>query len=122
MANDLNRLNEVLFETLEGVKDGSVDEKKAQTIVNIGNSIVNNAKIQLSAFKITGGKTGMSLMSKNDDPTLRIINKEDVGRSKAAYDFSAELGYKSVAEAIAVLGKYEFNKKLDKYVEDNKVA
>lgn len=44
MANDLNRLNEVLFETLEGVKDGSVDEKKAQTIVNIGNSIVNNAK------------------------------------------------------------------------------
>lgn len=122
MANDLNRLNEVLFETLEGVKDGTVDEKKAQTIVNIGNSIVNNAKIQLSAFKLTGGKTGMSLMSKNNDPTLRITQGNEVGRSKAAYDLAGELGYISVAEAIAVLGKHEFNKKLDKYVEDNKVA
>lgn len=117
--NNLNKLNDVLFETLAGVKDGTIDPKKAQTIVNIGNSIVNNAKIQLSAFKLTGGKTGMSLMTPNTDGTLQLSESQ---RETKAYDFARENGYKNVAEAIAGMGKYEFNKQLDKYIDDDKMA
>lgn len=119
MANDLNRLNDVLFDTLDGVKAGSIDPKKAQTIVNIGNSIVNNAKIQLSAFKLTGGKTGMSLMAPNDNPGLRFSESE---RETKAYDFAKQQGFKNVAAAIGAMGKHEFNKELDKYITDEKVA
>lgn len=116
MANDLNKLNEVLFTTLQGVQDGTIDEKKAQTIVNIGNSIVNNAKIQLSAFKLTKGKTNLSLMAANTDKKLTY--RDGDSRSDFALEFAKSQNYKNVAEAIAVMGKVPFNKALDKYIED----
>jgi hypothetical protein len=120
MANDLNKLNEVLFTTLQGVQDGTIDEKKAQTIVNIGNSIVNNAKIQLSAFKLTKGKTNLSLMAPNNDK--KLIYRDGDSRSDFALEFAKHKGYKNVAEAIAVMGKGPFNKGLDKYIEDADMA
>ena len=117
MANDLTELNNVLFTTLKKVESGELDDKKAQTIVNIGNAIVNNAKIQLSAFKLTGGKTNISLVGANKNSALRLANGRN-NRSDFAYDFAFHKGYKNVAEAVSVMGSHKFNKELDEYIED----
>lgn len=144
MANDLSTLNKILFETLKGVQDDTIDGKKAQTIVNIGNSIVNNAKIQLQAFKATGGRTKIGLLGASEEdeesvdpkpsrmvipmelsePTKKKIltNKKGQSRLDLALEFAKEEGYKNVAEAIAAMGKVPFNKGLDNYMQDDKVA
>ena len=143
MANDLSMLNEVLFEVLKGVKNDSIDGKKAQTIVNIGNSIVNNAKIQLQAYKVTGGRTNIGLLgpgNEEEDETPKqtsmiipmvasepekekiLTNKKGQSRLELALEYAKEEGYKNVAEAIAVKGKVNFNKGLDKYMQDDEVA
>jgi hypothetical protein len=118
MSKNLNDLNDVLFETLEGVKSGKMSEKQAQTVVNVGNAIINNAKIQLQAFKLTKGKTAMSLLSPNKDPKIKLPEKGVNNRSKAVLDYAIEKGYKNVAEAIAVMGKTEFDKGVSEYMKD----
>ncbi len=123
MSKNLNDLNDILFETLEGVKSGNMSEKQAQTVVNVGNAIINNAKIQLQAFKLTKGKTGVSLLSPNDNPKMSIPEKGVNNRSEMALDFARENGFKNVAEAITVMGKSEFDKSVTEYMENKlKVA
>ncbi|WP_421811730.1 hypothetical protein [Flagellimonas sp.] len=123
MSKNLNDLNDVLFETLEGVKSGKIPVTNAQTIVNIGNTIISNARVQLHAFKLTQGKTNISLISPNKDNTVSIPEKGVNKRSKAALDFAKDKGYKNVAEAIVDMGKTEFDNAVTKYMEkDLKVA
>jgi len=122
MANDLSELNKVLFETLRGVKDGTVKTKDAQTIVNVGNTIVNNAKVQLSAFKLTKGKTDVSSLGTNQDSLLQIGQDSDgIDRYDMAQKYADAKAYKNVPEAIADMGKYEFNKAVDKYILDGAI-
>lgn len=113
-ANDLNELNSILFDTLRGVKDGDVDEKKAQTIVNVGNSIINNAKTQLSAYKITKGKTGVGSFGKMSAPDPGLIESGDTYEQKQEYALSR--GFNSVAAAIGKLGKGDFEKGFKRWI------
>jgi len=120
MANDFNTLNETLFQLLNDVKEGRVDEKKAQTMVNIGNALANNAKIQMAAFKLTNGKTGMPMLSRNADPKMTLVTGSS--RSHAVTEVAVQNGYKNVAEAVAVMGKDKFNKAVDKYMDEHSAA
>lgn len=118
MAKNLNDLNDILFDTLDKVKSGQMSEKQAQTVVNVGNSIINNAKIQLQAFKLTKGKTAMSLLTPNKDPKMKLPEKGINNRSEAALQYALAEGYKNVAEAIAVMGKSKFDNAVTEYMEE----
>lgn len=118
MSKNLNDLNDILFDTLEAVKSGTMSEKQAQTVVNVSNSIINNAKIQLQAYKMTKGKTAMTLLSPNNDPKMQMPESNMNERSVAALEYAREKGYKNIAEAIAVMGKEDFNKEVTQYMEN----
>ncbi len=53
-ANNLEDLNNILFTTLRGYIAKSVDKEHAQTVSNIGNTIINNAKAQLAFYRQAG--------------------------------------------------------------------
>lgn len=52
MEVNLKILEEELFSTLMGVKDGSVEINKAKTVVDISSKIVDVKKVQLEAVRI----------------------------------------------------------------------
>lgn len=44
-----------LFETIDGVKDGSIDIERARMIGDISQVIVNTARVEVEYLKATGG-------------------------------------------------------------------
>ncbi|WP_421801787.1 hypothetical protein [Flagellimonas sp.] len=117
MSKNLNDLNDILFDTLAKVKSGEMKVDQAQTVVNVGNTIINNAKVQIQAFKMTGGMTGLSILSENNNPNLILPERKLNDRSMAVLNFAKSKGYKNVAEAIAVMGKTKFNIGVDEYIK-----
>jgi len=116
-SNNLNELNSVLFDTLRGVKDGTIDAKKAQTVTNVANSIISNAKTQLSAYKLTNGEAysenfgalpPISNPSISTSPELKPASLLKNDKHAKMYDFAKSKGYKSVTEAMSHEGKHEF--------------
>lgn len=115
MENNLGELNSILFDTLRSVKEGKMDEKKAQTIVNVGNSIINNAKTQLSAFKVTNGKTDVGTFGK-----LQIKPSAEGSVFDNQLEYSISIGYDSVAKAMDGEGKFEFKEGFNSWMKENK--
>lgn len=83
MKNTLGDLNNYLFEQLERINDDSLtpDEvemqmKKTQTIVNVSNAIIGNAKLGLEATKIMC-EYGRSENPADYIPKLITNGKED---------------------------------------------
>lgn len=111
MKNNLNELNEVLFETLRDVKADKVDPKKAQTITNVANSIISNAKVQLSAYKLTNGVAYKDTFGKL--PLGQKSKSKD--KHTLMNDFALLKGYKSVTDGMAKLGQNEFKIQFNKW-------
>ena len=55
MSKSINDLREVLFATLQGVRDGSVDLDKARAINELGKTITDTAKVEVDYLRATGG-------------------------------------------------------------------
>ncbi|MDO6808102.1 hypothetical protein Q4603_05765 [Zobellia galactanivorans] len=118
-SNNLNELNSILFETLRGVVKKEIDPKEAQTVVNVASAITNNAKVQLSAFKMTGGAAPVEAIG-YDDGQVEKYKKIRMSRSDAALAYAKEHGYKNVASAIGAMGSTEFNRGVDRYLNQEK--
>jgi hypothetical protein len=57
-------LRDILFDTIEGVKSGSVSIEKAQTISDLSQVMVNSAKVEVDFAKATGNKAGSGFLEK----------------------------------------------------------
>ena len=55
MSKSINDLREALFETLAGVRAGTVDLDKARTVNEIGKTIIETAKVEVDYLRVTGG-------------------------------------------------------------------
>jgi mannitol/fructose-specific phosphotransferase system IIA component len=55
MSRDITALREALFDTLQKVKDGSLDVDKARAINEIGKTLVDSAKVEVEYLRATGG-------------------------------------------------------------------
>jgi hypothetical protein len=104
--NNLTELNNVLFETLRGVQSGDVDSKQAQTVTNISNSIINNVKTQLLAFKATQGKAYRGAFGLQE--TNGLVPALGQGKYELMSEYALSKGYKSVTDAMEKIGKSEF--------------
>lgn len=108
-------MNKMLFQALEDVKNDKLDIKKAQTMVNISSAISTNAKLMLQVAKL----------SKNPNIGELMLGEETVKKvaPKTVYDqkleFAKKEGYSSVGEAIAKLGKREFEMQFRDELEEN---
>lgn len=49
-------LRELLFDTIQGVKNGTVDTDKAKVIGDLSQVMVNTAKAEVDFIRATGGK------------------------------------------------------------------
>ena len=54
-SNDISSLRSILFETLRGIKDGSVDIDKSRAINETASVIIDTAKVEAAHMKIAGG-------------------------------------------------------------------
>lgn len=106
--NDLNGLNDILFDTLRDLKDGGIDEKRATAVTNVANSIINNAKTQLTAYKLSKGKA-----YRENFGTLPEAKKGDTYELKN--DFALHMGYKNVTEAMDKMGRGEFEEQFKQW-------
>jgi len=65
MAN-VNELQEFLFETLKGIKDGSVNVDKAKAIAGVSNVLVSSAKVEVEYAKALGAKANSAFLNRGD--------------------------------------------------------
>ena len=112
MANDLNELNSILFDTLRGVKDGTIETMKANVVVGISNALVNNAKVQIQAIKLTGSKKPTRFLGVQAGPEIT----EDRHQNMTIY--AKKMGYDSVTEAINNEGKDDFVNSFEQWFEE----
>lgn len=71
MSNDkdnINSLRSILFDTMRGIKDGSIDVEKAKTISDIGQVIINSAKVEVDAMRATGSEGSGFIPAALPDP------------------------------------------------------
>ncbi len=52
--NNFKELRSILFDTLRDVKDGKMDVKKAKSISEISQTLINSAKVEVDYLKSTG--------------------------------------------------------------------
>lgn len=52
---NINDLRTTLFDTLKGIKDGSIDLEKARAINEVSKTIIDTAKVEVDYLKINGG-------------------------------------------------------------------
>jgi len=107
MSNNLNDLTNILFDTLRGVQDGTVETEKAKNVTSIANAITANAKVQLDAHRLAGTTPPSNL---SDGLTLQKVTDQ-------ATSYALSLGYDSVRSAIAQIGTEDFKTGLRKFKE-----
>ena len=54
MSNDIKGLRDIMFDTLRGVKDGSIKIETAKAINDTAQTIINSAKVEVEFLKATG--------------------------------------------------------------------
>lgn len=55
-SHTINDLRTHLFAALDGLKDGSMEIDKAKAISDVGQVIINSAKVEVDHMKVAGGK------------------------------------------------------------------
>jgi len=115
--NNLNELNNVLFDTLRSVKDGKMDDAKAKTITVVSNSIINNAKLQLNAARYLKSSTITTnffgeLKAKEN---IKLSESNDLYNKKLEYSLS--MGYSNLSEALNNEGKAVFEKGFKEFLK-----
>lgn len=52
MSNDITELREHLFDTLRGLKSGSVDIDKARAVSDVAKTIIDSAKVEVDFMRV----------------------------------------------------------------------
>ena len=76
MSNDINRLREIMFETLRSLKDQGqpLDVERAKAISNAAQVIINSVKVEIDYLRVSGG-TGTHFIP-DSRPEIAISNKD----------------------------------------------
>lgn len=106
--NNLQSLNEKLFETLDKLSKGTMKKEDAKVVNEIAGTIINNAKVQLDAIKVTRGLGSQAqIFGVQSTAGVAVIG------SNSLYDYKMEFaifkGHKNVAACIAELGNVRFD-------------
>ena len=70
--NKINDLRDHLFETLERLKEGDIDIATAKAMADVGQVIINSAKIEIDFIKATGSTkdSGFIKLQENNENLL----------------------------------------------------
>ncbi len=72
--SNIQTLREQMFETLQGIKNGSIPVDKAKAICQVADVIVASAKVEVDFIRATGGGDSEFLANKDskETPTGRL--------------------------------------------------
>ena len=73
--NKINDLRDHLFEALERLKDGEIDIQTAKAMADVGQVIINSAKIEIDFIKATGSNKDSGFI-KLGDGNEKLLWKE----------------------------------------------
>lgn len=75
---DINDLRATLFETMQDVRSGKVDRDHAKLVADLGQVLVNTAKVEVDFIKATGetGGTGFVAIT-NEAGGTQVIEGAD---------------------------------------------
>lgn len=69
--NDINRLRDALFESIERIKSGgNVDLEREKAIADAAQVIINTAKVEIEYIRATGSKTSTNFLPDEGTKTL----------------------------------------------------
>lgn len=119
MENNLLTLNDRLYETLDKLKEGKIKKEDAKVINEIAGTIINNAKVQLDALKVTKGLGSQAAIF----GVKSLEGAPKIG-SKSLYDYKIEFsiseGYNNVAQCISACGgNVSFDIKFKNWAKEN---
>lgn len=86
MKNNIDDLRNHLFETLESLRDTDdpMDIKRAKTIADVAQTVINTAKIELEFAELTGApisgfidKTQRKALPSSDERKPRLVHGDD---------------------------------------------
>jgi hypothetical protein len=70
-------LREHLFDAIAGVRNGTLSVEQARMIVDISQTVVNTAKVEVEALRVTGGLDSPFLIGTSaggSDPSKQLPN------------------------------------------------
>ena len=73
MSNDIKGLRDIMFDTLRGVKDGSIKIETAKAINDTAQTIINSAKVEVEFLKATGSPASTGFIG-GDNKMKEITN------------------------------------------------
>lgn len=77
MSQNINDLRKTLFETLQGVKDGTVSVEKARAVADLSQNIINTAKVEIDYLK-AGGKVTSEFIEVSQPKQLESTGPQPV--------------------------------------------
>lgn len=69
MSKTITDLRDVLFDTLQGARDGTIDIERVRAINDVAQTLVNTAKAEIDYMKVTGG-TGSGFIAGGERQAL----------------------------------------------------
>lgn len=119
--NNLNELNAVLFDTLRGVNNGTIDNEKLTSICKVSQTIINKGKLQISAAKLLNdnslhndffGKLEATEAVEIAAPKIRAEKIKSAMNGEGLYErkleYALSLGHGTLAKAYEVVGRANF--------------
>lgn len=75
MSNDntITGLRDIMFKTLRGIQDGTLDVDKAKAINDTAQTIINSAKVEVEFLKATGSPASTGFIG-SDNKMKEITN------------------------------------------------
>lgn len=70
MSHNINDLRATLFETLQGVRDGSISVDTAKAVSELSQNIINTAKVEIDYLKAGGNVTSEFIEMKPIEPPV----------------------------------------------------
>lgn len=75
--NNIDELRSHLFDTLRGLKDGSVSVECAQAVSLVGKTIIDTAKVEIEFTKASGETVESKFLEQSSESTQRIESDQN---------------------------------------------
>lgn len=81
MANNIEELRSILFDTIREVKRGEIDLDKAKAIENLSQTIINSAKVEVDYMRVTDKTIGTAFLEKQKPEQEPLTYLHQAGNS-----------------------------------------
>lgn len=76
MSQTIDDLRNFMFFALEGLKSGALDIERAKAMAEIGQTVINSAKVEVEAMKVANASGSKFLLPDVVDPIKRITQQQ----------------------------------------------